>query len=85
MEHDLNAGSIRFDTAIHSVEGLDQPFALDVILKGDIIDVAINGERTLIASYPNWQDKEIFLFCVNGDVTFRDVRLMPIQDDAQST
>jgi len=33
---------------IFGVDGLDQPFALEIVLKGDIIDVCIDGRRTII-------------------------------------
>jgi len=58
------------DLSIYTVEGLDQPFMLDVVLKDDIIDVGIDGRRCLINRCPELRGEQIFLFCQHGAVTF---------------
>ena len=63
---------------LFSVEGLDQPFALDVILADDIIDVCIDNRRCLVNRCPELRGDRLFLFCQNGDVNFDLVKIRPI-------
>lgn len=64
--------------SIFSVEGLDQPFSLDVILKHDIIDVCIDKRRCLINRCPERRGDRLFLFCQDGDVAFEAIDVAPL-------
>jgi hypothetical protein len=64
-----------FDASLVSVEGLDQPFDLDVILAGDIIDICIAGQRTMVNRCPELQGDRLFLYAQNGQVTLEDIEI----------
>ena len=61
--------------AIHGVEGLDRPFTLEIVLKGDIVDVCVDDRRTLVARCPEQRGQRVFLFARGGEVTFREVHV----------
>jgi beta-fructofuranosidase len=52
---------------------LVEPFALDIVLQGDIIDVCVGGRRCLINRLPERAGSRLFLFCENGAVAFEEV------------
>jgi beta-fructofuranosidase len=64
--------------AISTVEGLDRPFGLDVVLKDDIIDVCIDERRTLVARCPEQRGERLFLFAHCGSVAFRQISVRPL-------
>jgi hypothetical protein len=64
--------------AILEVEGLDRPFGLDVVLRDDILDVCIDGRRTLVARCPEQRGHRLFLFAHCASVVFRDVTVRPL-------
>jgi len=61
--------------AITSVDGLDRPFSLEIILKDDIIDVCLDQRRCLIDRCPERTGSRLFFFCHNGEVTFRSIQI----------
>ena len=68
---DSDAGKIKeTNCAIDRVEGLDRPFALEVVVKGDIIDVCIDHRRTIITRYKG--DGEDLLFLTRDSGGFFD-------------
>ncbi len=75
LERELTATDNRFDAALYGVEGLDEPVDVELILQDDVFDLCINRRRTLIARYPDWTDGELYLFCLNGEAMFRNVRV----------
>ena len=60
---------------IGGVEGLDGPFALEVILRDDIIDACIGGSRTLIDRCPEGRGDKILLYAQDSAVAFRLLRI----------
>jgi hypothetical protein len=76
-----SAGRIAFgrDYAIENVTGLDRPFALDVIVKDDIVDTSIDNHRTMITRrYPEPEGDGLFFFARGGTVTFDQVEIRPL-------
>ncbi len=67
-----------FDASLVRVEGLDRPFDLDIILTGDIIDVSIAGQATIVNRCPELKSDRLFFFAHNGDVTFEDIQVRPL-------
>lgn len=65
--------------SIGSVDRLDQPFSLDIILKDDIIDVCIDERRCLIDRCPELSGERLFFFCQTGEVLFEDIEIIPLQ------
>jgi beta-fructofuranosidase len=57
------------------VEGLDQPFQVEIIQTGDIIDICINQQRCLIDRCPELRGERLFFFCQNGSVTFDNISI----------
>jgi hypothetical protein len=64
--------------AITAVEGLQQPFKIEIVLKDDIIDVCIDGRRCLINRCPELRGDCLFLFCQNGQVEFNHLVVRPL-------
>jgi hypothetical protein len=64
--------------AISPVEGLAQPFKVEVIMKDDIIDVCIGERRCLINRCPERRGERLFLFCQNGSVRFDNLEVRPL-------
>jgi len=60
--------------AIDQVEGLDRPFSLEVVVKGDIMDVCIDHRRTLIARYRG-AGSGIDLLDESGNVTINPLEV----------
>lgn len=63
------------DQSISCVTGLDRPFELTVILKGDIVDVCIDERRCLIDRCPELKGERLLFFCQNGQVAFESVQV----------
>ncbi|MDQ6706625.1 MAG: hypothetical protein M3Z85_11700, partial [Acidobacteriota bacterium] len=55
--------------SLEGVNGFDNPIQLEVITKGDLFDVSINGVRTLAHRAPNLAGKRLFIFAHNGELT----------------
>jgi hypothetical protein len=55
---------------ITTVDGLDRPLDLEIILKDDIIDVCIDGRRTLVDRCPERQGETMLLYGQDGEVAF---------------
>jgi hypothetical protein len=55
---------------IAAVEDLDRPFDLEIVMKGDIIDVCIDGRRTLVDRCPERRGQTVLLFAQDGQVDF---------------
>ena len=65
------------ECSIDRVEGLDRPFLLEVVVKGDIIDVCIDHRRTIIARHRGNADRMLFM-AQDGGVIFDGVQLRPL-------
>jgi len=66
------------EQSIACVEGLDQPLALDIILKGDVVDICIDGRRCLIDRCPELRGDRLFFLCRNGCVAFESIKVRPL-------
>ena len=63
--------------AIFADKELDRPFRVEIIMKGDIIDVALEKDcqkRCLTNRFPEQHGDTLFRFVRDGNVTFRDIR-----------
>ena len=58
--------------SLFGVDGLDGTVTVDIVLHDDIIDLCVNGERCLIARYPEWTETGVLVFCENGSAEFGD-------------
>ena len=59
--------------SIACVEGLDRPFDLDIVMRGDIIDVCIDRRRCLVNRLGQLRGSRLFFFSHNGRVRFEGI------------
>jgi beta-fructofuranosidase len=64
--------------ALYGVEGLDRPFQVELLALGDILDVCIDGRRTLINHDLTGQGDALFFFCHDGAVGFEEIEIRPV-------
>jgi beta-fructofuranosidase len=60
---------------------LKKTFTLDAIvsLKGNVLDVSINGKRTMLSALsPQINGEKLFFFVKNGSVKFEDIKVRPL-------
>jgi hypothetical protein len=66
------------EEAIFAVDGLDQPFTLDIVLKEDIIDVCVDQRRCLVNRCPELRGDRLFFFAHDADVVFDEIEIRPL-------
>ena len=69
------------NTKIQAVSGLDKPFKVDIIMKDDIVDVCLNGQRCIVNRLPERKGDSIWFYAKHGKVTFKDIKIYPIITD----
>jgi sucrose-6-phosphate hydrolase SacC (GH32 family) len=69
------------NTRIEAVSGLNKPFKVDIIMKDDIIDVCINGQRCIVNRLPERKGASIWFYAKHGKVLFKDIKIYPIIND----
>jgi arylsulfatase A-like enzyme/sucrose-6-phosphate hydrolase SacC (GH32 family) len=75
-----SSGAVRSGPAIESVEGMNRPFTVDIIVRHDILDAEIGGFRAVTTRFWNPRANRIRLFAEAGTVTFRNIRVQPLTD-----
>jgi beta-fructofuranosidase len=63
------------DQRILGVDGLDRPFALDIVLKQDIIDVCIDRRRTIIDRCPERHGDRVLFYGQDSEVAFEGIEV----------
>jgi hypothetical protein len=66
------------EETIAAVEGLDQPFTVEIILQDDLIDLCIDDRRCIVNRCPERRGDRFFLFAQNTQVTFADLQVQPM-------
>lgn len=69
------------NTRIEAVSGLDKPFKVDIIMKDDIIDVCINGQRCIVNRLPERKGDSIWFYAKHGKVTIKNIKIYPFIND----
>lgn len=72
------------DRAIYSVDGLEKPVRVEIIMKDDVIDVALETEsqkRCLISRCYEQRGDHLFLFARDGEVVFRNLQICPLVEN----
>lgn len=64
--------------ALYGVDGLDKPFGVEVLAMGNVLDVCIDGRRTLINSEEAGRGNSLSFFCHDGSVGFEDIEIRPV-------
>lgn len=67
------------DAFIEAVSGLNRPVDLDIVMKGDLIDVCIDHRRCLINRLPEKKGDFLWLYAKQGTVTFKNIRVCPLR------
>ena len=70
-----SGGGIGGGPGLESVNSLDNPFHVDIIVRHDILDAEIAGFRSITTRFWNPDGNQIRLFVENGAVTFRNIRI----------
>ncbi len=65
--------------ALPPVEGLDEPFTLDILIKDRILDVCIGNRRTFIARRADPGGQRLFFFAQGGEVVFEQIDVRPLE------
>ena len=63
------------NTCIADVNGLDQPFKLDIIMSNDILDVCVNGKRCIVNRQPEQKGDFLWFYVKHGKAVFRSVKV----------
>ena len=58
---------------IDGVDGLDRPFSLEVIALGEVLDVCVDGKRTLVNTVPALDGRGLVLVAEKGGCTFEEI------------
>jgi hypothetical protein len=64
---------------IDGVDGLDRPFSLEVIALGEVLDVCLDGRRTLVNTVPALDGRGLLFFAEKGSATFEEIEARPIE------
>ncbi|MGC3947797.1 MAG: family 43 glycosylhydrolase [Chryseolinea sp.] len=67
------------NTTISSVEGMDKRFKVDIVMKGDIIDVSVDGRRCVVNRLPEKKGDMLMFFAKHGQVTFDHITIAPLK------
>ena len=78
---DLGPAAENEAMAIYNVAGLDGPFAVELLVRGDIVDLCVDGRRTLISRVPSAESHGLFLFAHNAGVSFDDIQVSALTPD----
>ncbi|MDR3142824.1 MAG: hypothetical protein LBU37_14020 [Tannerellaceae bacterium] len=68
------------DAHIEAVEGLDRPIKVDIILKGDIIDVCIDNKRCVVNRLAEKKGEYAWLYAKQGKVKFKNIQVETLAD-----
>jgi hypothetical protein len=64
---------------IDGVDGLDRPFSLEVIALDGILDICVDGRRTLVNTVPVLDGRRLLLFAERGSATFEEIEARPLE------
>jgi beta-fructofuranosidase len=68
------------NTEIKAVGGLNRPIKIDLIMKGDIIDMSIDGKRCIVNRTPEQKGSFLWFYAKHGKVSFKSVKVSPLVD-----
>ena len=66
------------NTSIKAVEGLNQPFKIDIIIKDGIIDVDVNHKRTIVNRTYEQHGDFVWFYAKHGKVDFTHIQISPL-------
>lgn len=74
-------GDARPLAQINNVLGLENPFRIEVVTRGDIVDVCIDHRRTIIARCPSRSGTRLGAYAQDARVGFESIRVHTIADE----
>ncbi len=66
------------DTKIYSVEGLNKPLKVDIVMKDGIIDVDVDNRRCIVNRLPEQKGNVLWFFAKHGSVQFKAIKVSPL-------
>jgi beta-fructofuranosidase len=66
------------ETSITAVQGLEHKIKVEIIMKGDIIDICIDGRRCIDNRLYDQRGRWLGFYAKHGKVTFGSIRIEPI-------
>lgn len=67
------------DAHIEAVDGLDGTITVDIVMKGDIIDVCVDGRRCIVNRLPEREAGEVWFYAKQGAVKFKNITIAPLR------
>lgn len=64
-----------YNTGINTVKGLDKTVKVDLILKGEFLDMNVNGKRSIVNRLPEKKGDKLFFFVKNGSGSFKNISI----------
>jgi len=68
------------NTSIHAVDGLNKNIKADIIMKGDIIDVCVDGRRCISNRLSEQKGSMLWLYAKHGKVKFKSIKVAPLKE-----
>ena len=68
------------NTSIHAVGGLNNKIKVDVVMKGDIIDVCVDNKRCIVNRLIERKGSRLWLFAKHGNVKFSSISVTALDD-----
>ena len=75
------AGSLTVSpqSTIESVAGLEGPVRVDILVRGDIFDACLNGNRTVVFRSPGIEGARVFIFAHDREVSASGLEIRPLE------
>jgi beta-fructofuranosidase len=67
------------ESSIKAVEGLDKKFTVQIVMKGDIIDVCIGDKRCIVNRLYEQKGTVLGLFARHGKVAYSSIKIRPLK------
>jgi hypothetical protein len=71
--------SLAGGASLADVDGLDRPFDVDIILKDNLLDLCIDGRRTLVNAVPPLTGDRLILSAENGQAVVSEISAHPLR------
>lgn len=77
LKRSAGGGAISL-AVIENVEGLDQPVDVVIVMKNSMLDVCVNGQRTMIARGFDYRGDTLRFFVASGQLAIQNLRIAPL-------
>ena len=73
-------GDPKTDCAIECVEGLDQPFVQDIVVRGPLFDACIDNRRTIVTLEAGVRGDRLFFFAQRGRIVIDSIEVRTLAE-----